>query len=107
MCLQYLRMYVTCMYICTVECKKVNLTYGTAQFELDRTRGQHGLDTTRFSFHTRAIMRVHARKMTSNLRTIQSCCVHTRRVHDSLQTYACMSGMHMPNLDYKCMQIVS
>ena len=31
---------------------------------------------------------------------IQSSCVHIRRVHDSLQTHACRSRMHTPNLDY-------
>ena len=39
--------------------------------------------------------------------TIQSSCVHTRCVHNSLQVHACMSGMHTPNLDYACMEIVS
>ena len=39
--------------------------------------------------------------------TMQSSSVRNRRVHDSLQMHACMSGMHMPNLDYVCMQIVS
>ena len=39
--------------------------------------------------------------------TVQSSCVRTRHVHNSLQMYACMSGMHTPNLNYTCMQIVS
>ena len=39
--------------------------------------------------------------------TVQSSHVHTRHVHDSLQMHVCMSGMHTPNLDYACMQIVS
>ena len=39
----------------------------TAQFKLERTCVQHGLDTTHFSFHTHASMHVHARLMTSNL----------------------------------------
>ena len=38
---------------------------------------------------------------------IQSSRVYTRHVHDSLQTHACMSGMHTPNLNYVCMQIVN
>ena len=76
--------------------------YSTAQFKLDRTRVQHGLDTTRFSFHTRA------RKIDDDIKpTVQSSQVHTRCVYDSLQMHACMSGMHTPNLDYACMQIVS
>ena len=41
--------------------------YGIAQFKLDRTCMQHGLDTTHFSFHMHASMRVHTRLMTSNL----------------------------------------
>ena len=28
-------------------------------------------------------------------------------MHDSMHMHACMSGMHTPNLDYVCMQIVS
>ena len=39
--------------------------------------------------------------------TVQISCVRTRRVHDSLQAHTCMSGMHKPNLNYTCMQIVS
>ena len=38
--------------------------------------------------------------------TAQSSCVCTRHVHDSLQMHACMSGVHKPNLDYMCLQIV-
>ena len=40
--------------------------YGTAQFKLDRTRVQHGLNATRFSFCMCTSLRVHARLMTSN-----------------------------------------
>ena len=58
------------------------LTYGTAQFKLDRTHLQHGFDTTRFSFHTRASLRVHTRLMTSNLLCI--ALVYTLNVlHDA------------------------
>ena len=39
--------------------------------------------------------------------TVYISCVRTRRVHNSLQAHVCMSGMHTPNLDYACMQIVS
>ena len=38
---------------------------------------------------------------------MQSSRVHTRRVHDSLQMHACMSGIHTSSLDYACLQIVS
>ena len=56
---------------------------GTAQFKLDSTCVQQGHDTTCFSFHTSASLRVHARLVTSNLRTMQSCHVCTRRVQDA------------------------
>ena len=77
-------------------------TYGTAQFKLDRTRVQHGLNTTRFSFHTHASVSVHARLMTSNLP-----CKALVYALDMCTIHVCMSGMHMPNLDYACLQIVS
>ena len=80
--------------------------YSTAQFKLDRTRMQHGLDTTCFSFHVRASIHMHTRLMTSNL-PFKALVLRTRRVQDSLQMHACMSGMYTPNLDYVCMQIVS
>ena len=69
--------------------------YSTAQFKPDRTRVQHGLDTTRSSFHTCASMHVHARLMTSNL-----MCIALVYALD-------ICTMHTPNLDYTCMQIVS
>ena len=72
-------------------------TYSTAQFKLDRTSVQHGLDMTCFSVHT------HASKIDDVKPTVQSPHVHTRGVHDSLQMHTCMSGMYMPNLDYTCM----
>ena len=77
-------------------------TYSTVQFKLDRTRMQYGLDTTRFSFHMHESMRVHARLMTSNLPYIALVYVL-----DMCMMHAYMSGMHMPNLDNVCMQIVS
>ena len=70
--------------------------YGIAQFKLDRPRVQQGHDMTRFLFHT------HARLVTSKLPckalvyTLDVCMIHM-----------CMSGTHMPNLDYPCMRIVS
>ena len=76
--------------------------YSTAQFKLDSTRVQQGHNTTRFSFHTHASLHVHARLVMSNLPckalvyALDMCTMHT-----------CMSGMHTPNLDYVCMQIVS
>ena len=77
-------------------------SYGTAQFKFDRTLVQHGLNTTRFSFHTHASMCVHARLTMSNLPSIT--LVYAL---DVCTMHACMSGMHMPNLDYMCIQTVS
>ena len=42
-------------------------SYGTAQFKLDKTRVRQVLNTTRFSFCTRASMRMLARSMTQKL----------------------------------------
>ena len=72
------------------------------QFKLDRTDMQQGHDTTRFSFHTHASLRVHARLVTSNLP-----CKALMYTLDVCTMHACMSGMYMSNLDYTCMQIVS
>ena len=77
-------------------------TYGTAQFKLDRTCVQHGLDMTHFSFHTRASLRVHARLVMSNLP-----CKALVYALDMCMMHSCMSGMHTPNLNYTCMHIVS
>ena len=66
--------------------------YGTAQFKLDRTRVQHGLDTTRFSFRTCASM--FAREIDALKPTVQSSCVCTRCVHDSLQAHAKFGYVH-------------
>ena len=80
----------------------IPLNYITAQFKLDKTHVQHRLKTTCFLFHTHANMHVHTRLMMSNLPCItlvyalNVCMMHT-----------CMSGLHMPNLDYACMQIIS
>ena len=76
--------------------------YGTAQFKLDRTRMQQGHNMTRFSFHTHASLHVHARLVTSNLPC--KALVYTL---DVCMMHMCMSGTHMPNLNYTCMQIVS
>ena len=76
--------------------------YGTAQFKLDRTRVQQGHGMTRFSFHTHASLHVHAGLVTSNLP-----CKALVYILDVCMMYMCMSGTHMPNLDYTCMQIVS
>ena len=79
-------------------------TYGTAQFKLDSTCVQqgHAHDTTCFSFHTHGSLPVHARLVTLNLPC--KALVYTL---DMCTMRACMSGMHMPNLDYTCMQNVS
>ena len=76
--------------------------YGTTQFKLDNTRMQQGHDTTYFLFHTRASLRVHARLVTSNLP-----CKALVYALDVCMMHTCMSGIHTPNLDYTCMQIVS
>ena len=61
--------------------------YGTAQFKLDSTLVQHGLDMTHFSFHTHASMCVHTRLMTSNLPckalvyALDVCTTVCRRMH--------------------------
>ena len=73
----------------TVACM---LLYGTAQFKLDRTRVWHGLDMTHFFILQAAIMRVHARLMTSNL-----LC---KAIVYALE-YTCMSGAHTPSLVIK------
>ena len=76
--------------------------YSTAQFKLDRTCMQQGHDTTHFSFCTRASLRVQARLMTLSLP-----CKALMYALDMYTMHACMSEMHMPNLDYVCKQIVS
>ena len=90
------------MYVYTVMVYALNFTlklssYGTAQFKLDRTRVRHGLNMTRFSFHTCASLRVHARLMTSNLpcktlmHALDVCTdahVHVRNAHAKF-------GLHM------------
>ena len=77
-------------------------SYSRAQFKFDRTCVQHGLDTTCFSFHTHASMRVHTKLMMSSLP-----CKALVYALDVCTMHACMSGIHIPNLDYVCMQIVS
>ena len=78
--------------------------YNIAQFTLDRTYVQHGLDTTCFSFHTLASLRVRARFVMSNLPCKAFVTVSAL---DVCMMHACMSGMYTPNLDWTCMQIVS
>ena len=77
--------------------------YSTAQFKLDRTRVQHGLDMT----ISHACKPACACKIDDVKPTVHCSRVCTRRVHNSLQMHACMLGIHTPNLDYACMQIVS
>ena len=57
---------------------------------------------TRFSFQMHASLCVHARLVTSNLP-----CKALMYALDVCMMHACMSGIHTPNLDYVCMQIVS
>ena len=68
--------------------------YGPAQFKFDRTRMQQGHDTTHFSFRTHASLHVHKRLVTSNLP-----CKALVYVLYVCMMHACMSGIHMPNLD--------
>ena len=74
----------------------------TIQLNLNLTENACSKDTTHFSFHTRASLHVHARLVTSNL-----LCKALVYALDACTMHTCMSGMHMPNLDYACMQIVS
>ena len=91
------------MYVyCYVHYTVYYCTYGTAQFKLDRTRVQHGLNMTHFSFPKRASMLVHARLMTSNLPCI--ALVYALDLHTDARVHV---RMHTPNLDYACMQTVS
>ena len=60
----------------------------------------YGLNMTCCSYYTFTSMHVHVRLMMSNLSFKTLMYVRTRRVHDSLQTDVCLSGTHMPNLDY-------
>ena len=76
--------------------------YNTAQFKLDRIRVQQGHDMTRFSFCTCASLCARARLMTSSL-----LCKALVYALDVCTMHACMSGMHTPNLDYVCKNIVS
>ena len=57
---------------------------------------------THFSFRMRASLRAHTRLMTSSLPW--KALVYALDVYTM---HACMSEMHMPNLDYACKQIVS
>ena len=82
----------------TVESKQQLIIYGTAQFKLDRTCVQHGLDMTHFSFHTRASIHVHTRLMTLNL----PCKTLMYALDVCMTVFRCV-----PNLNYTCMQIVS
>ena len=77
-------------------------SYSTAQFKLDITRMQQGHDMTHFSFHICASLHVHARLVTSNL-----LCKAFVYALDVCTMHVCISGMHTPNLNYACMQIVS
>ena len=63
---------------------------------------QQGHNMTRFSFDTRASLCVHARLVTSNLP-----CKALVYALDVCKMHTCMSEIHIQNLDYVCMQIVS
>ena len=74
--------------------------YGTAQLKHDRTHVWHGLNMTCFSFYMHACKHAYALKIDGVKPIIQSSCVQTRCVQNSLQMYMCMPGMYTPNLDY-------
>ena len=74
------------------------------QLNLNLTEHACSMGSTRHVFHFIHMKHVCSRKIDDVKPNIQSSRVHTRCVHDSLQMHACMSGMHMPNLDYMCMQ---
>ena len=86
----------------TTELLVSHIIYGTARFKLDSARVQQGHNTTHFSFLTHASLHVHARLVTSKL-----TCKALVYALDVCTMYVCMSGMHTPNLDYVCIQIVS
>ena len=76
----------------TITIVLVLMKYGTAQFKLNRTRMQHGLDMARF-FILHACKHACVYKIENIKPIIQSSCVHTRRVHDNLQAHA-KFGLH-------------
>ena len=78
----------------------ISVLYSTAQCKLEKRLMRLGFNTACCSFYTCTSMHVHARLMMLNLlfKTLMYVC--SRRVHDSLQTDACLSGSHMQNLDY-------
>ena len=61
---------------------------------------------TCFSFYMHACKHAYALKIDGVKPIIQSSCVQTKCVQNSLQMYMCMryvsknTGMHTPNLDY-------
>ena len=77
----------------------------TAQFKLDRTRVQHGLNMTCFTFCTHASMRVHARLMTSNLSF--RALVYTLDVCTTVCRCTCPCQECTHQIWIMCMQIVS
>ena len=77
-------------------------SYGTAQFKLDRTRVQQGHDTTRFVI-SHVCKPACARKIGDIKPTVQALMYAL----DMCMMHTCMLGIHMPNLYYMCMHIVS
>ena len=72
---------------------------GTAQFQLDRTSVRLGLDTIRLSLYVHAHKHACVHNINDIKPIVQSSHVHNGHMHDGLHSQACMSGMHMPNLD--------
>ena len=79
------------------------------QLNLSLTEYTCSMGSTRHIFISHVCKLICAHKIDHDKPTVKSSktCVRTRRVYDSLQMHTCMSGMHTPNLDYACMQIVS
>ena len=64
-------------------------TYSTTQFKIDRMHVWHGLNIYYTFFYF-----TYVHKIDDIESIIQSTCVHTRCVHDSLQTHACNIRTH-------------
>ena len=67
------------------------------QLNLNLTEHACSSCSTQHIFHCTSVKHVCACKIDDVKPIYQNSCVHTRHVHNSLQTYACMSGMHAPN----------
>ena len=75
----------------------MHCTYSTAQLKVGRTLVWHGPHTTRLSFYTSASVAC-AHKIDEVEPIVQSTCVHTRCVYNSLQKSMCLLGTYTTNL---------